>query len=71
MQNTLLLGNGLNRCYESSVSWDKLLGELGGQSIEGGGRMIPYPLEFERICAVRASGLREKEEIRSRLLYIP
>ena len=61
MQNTLLLGNGINRCYESSVSWDELLGGLGGQPIEGGGRMIPYPLEFERICALRASDLREKD----------
>ena len=49
MENSLLLGNGLNRCLRSSISWGELLKETADRL---GVRYYPeisMPLEFERI----------------------
>lgn len=49
LNTTLLIGNGLNRCLEHSISWGDLLAEIAsnyGVHYNGG---IPMPLEFESI----------------------
>ena len=49
MENSLLIGNGLNRTLKSSISWSALLQDIAksyGVSYEAN---IPMPLEFERI----------------------
>lgn len=49
METTLLVGNGLNRCLENSISWSELLNEIAktyGVNYNG---EISMPLEFESI----------------------
>lgn len=46
---TLLLGNGLNRTLENSLSWRELMKELGSTASEED--RIPFPIDFEQIAA--------------------
>ena len=48
-EKTLVLGNGLNRTLEKSVSWSELMKRLGSTAAEDDG--IPYPIDFEQIAA--------------------
>ncbi len=64
MKKTLLVGNGLNRCYEE-FAWEKLLIQLANdrhlKDIEVNGS---FPLEFERIMNlyIRNSNLKNKSK---------
>lgn len=49
MENCLLIGNGLNRTLENSISWSDLLGDLAAKYKTSHCKEIPLPLEFERI----------------------
>lgn len=49
MGRTLLIGNGLNRCIEGSVSWGDLLKDIANEYGVDYSAEIPMPLEFERI----------------------
>ena len=49
LKSTLLIGNGLNRCLENSISWSDLLKDVSTDyDVEYNGA-IPMPLEFESI----------------------
>ncbi len=48
-EKTLLLGNGLNRTLDNSVSWSELMKKLGSTATEED--EIPYPIDFEQIAA--------------------
>lgn len=49
MENTLLLGNGLNLCLDGGVAWGQLLSEMASKYGIEPNLDIPLPLEFERI----------------------
>ena len=49
MENCLLIGNGLNRCLEGSISWDSLLQEVAETLGVTHNKYIAMPLEYERI----------------------
>lgn len=49
MNNCLLIGNGLNRCLEHSISWGKLLKDIANDLNVSYNENIAMPLEFERI----------------------
>ena len=49
MKHTLLVGNGLNRCLESSISWGDLLKDIATEYGVNYNGEIPMPLEFESI----------------------
>ena len=49
MKHTLLVGNGLNRCLESSISWGSLLKDIADEYGVTYNGEIPMPLEFESI----------------------
>ena len=51
MQKTLLIGNGINRIGQGSVSWDSLIEGLARESGVMPQKMVPFPMEFERIAA--------------------
>lgn len=48
-ENTLFIGNGLNRCLESSISWGNLLEDIANEFGIETFSDIPLPLEFERL----------------------
>lgn len=48
-EKTLLLGNGLNRTLDNSVSWSELMKKLGSTAAEKD--EIPFPIDFEQIAA--------------------
>lgn len=48
-EKSLLLGNGINRTLDSSVSWAELMKKLGSTATEED--EIPYPIDFEQIAA--------------------
>ena len=50
-KKTLLLGNGLNRTLEGSLSWSTLMELLGGRKIDSS--LVPFPIQFEQIAAER------------------
>lgn len=49
MNHTLLVGNGLNRCLKSSISWGDLLKDIAAEYGVNYNGEIPMPLEFESI----------------------
>lgn len=49
LENSILLGNGLNRCLEHSISWGELLSETAEKLGVQYNPEISMPLEFERI----------------------
>lgn len=49
MEKTLLVGNGLNRTLENSLSWSELMNELGSTTSEE--ERVPFPIDFEQIAA--------------------
>lgn len=49
MDQTLLIGNGLNRTVDDQISWDSLMRSLG--AIDDPRQEVPYPIEFEKLAA--------------------
>lgn len=71
MDNTLFLGNGLNRTLGNGLSWEDLMKKLSGQSEAISD--IPFPIMFEMIAAQRGCqiGRRKKDpykELRSEIV---
>ena len=56
MTQTLLIGNGLNRCNVDSVAWDTLISDIASERNLDVCVDVPLPLEFEALC--RAEGLK-------------
>ena len=52
-EKTLLLGNGLNRTLDSSISWGDLMRRLGSE--EPAGADVPYPIAFEQLAAQKGN----------------
>ncbi len=48
-RNTLLIGNGLNRCLNDNISWENLLSTIAKEYGIETNLDIPLPLEFERV----------------------
>lgn len=48
-ERTLLLGNGLNRTLQNSLSWSDLMKQLG--STTNNEDEVPFPIDFEQIAA--------------------
>ncbi len=49
LENTLFVGNGLNRCLEGGIAWGDLLENIAIQLGVSYNKEIEMPLEFERI----------------------
>lgn len=51
MQAALLIGNGLNKCYDDSIDWGKLLKTIAHEYQVRFNDKNPFPLEFESIVS--------------------
>ena len=64
MGNCLMIGNGLNRCLENSISWDSLLQEVADELGVSYNSSISMPLEYERIInSYLKTATRKKDSI--------
>lgn len=57
--NTLLIGNGLNRTLESGLSWAQLMDEIGSDISED--VEVPFPLVFEEIAAKNGASIGKRK----------
>ena len=69
-EKTLLLGNGLNRTLDSSISWGDLMRHLGSE--EPSGADVPYPIAFEQLAAQKGNMIGKRgtdpyKELRSEI----
>lgn len=68
MNSALLIGNGLNRCYENAISWDKLLQNIAKEYAVSFNANNPFPLEFESIAnQILAQDSRKSKDVYSEL----
>lgn len=65
MEAALLIGNGLNRCYNGSVPWDVLLENIANAHNVSFDKHNSFPLEFESII----NQILKKEPLPSRNIY--
>lgn len=65
LENSLLLGNGINRCLISNVAWGDLLNNLANEYGVECSRKLSFPLEFECI----ANQILERDSQAGELLY--
>ena len=65
MKSALLIGNGLNRCYENAIPWDKLLQNIADEYAVSFNANNPFPLEFESI----ANQILAKDNRKSKNVY--
>lgn len=55
MKNTLLIGNGLNRCLPGGIPWENLLEDMAKRYSINTFKDVPMPLEFERLVNMHLS----------------
>lgn len=68
MKSALLVGNGLNRCYENAIPWDKLLRNIANEYHASFNSNNPFPLEFEAIAnQILARDSRKSKDVYSEL----
>lgn len=68
MKLALLIGNGLNRCYENAIPWDKLLRNIANEYQVSFNAGNPFPLEFESIAnQILAQDSRKSKDVYSEL----
>ena len=68
MKSALLIGNGLNRCYENAIPWDKLLQSIANEYTVSFNANNPFPLEFESIAnQILAQDNRKSKDVYSEL----
>lgn len=68
MKSALLVGNGLNRCYENAIPWDKLLQNIANEYQVSFNAGNPFPLEFESIAnQILAQDSRKSKDVYSEL----
>lgn len=68
MESALLIGNGLNRCYENAIPWDRLLHDIANEYAVSFNRDNPFPLEFESIAnQILARDSRKSKDVYSEL----
>ena len=48
-KRSILIGNGLNRCYDDEISWSNLLDDMANKYDVDYDYRNPLPIEFERI----------------------
>ena len=79
MEQSLFVGNGLNRCLDHSISWDCLLQELSVRLGVTYNRNITMPMEYERLINAYLAAnpeqtdsiyLESKKQIAERLLSV-
>ena len=79
MEQSLFVGNGLNRCLDHSISWDSLLQELSLRLGVEYNRNITMPMEYERLINAYLAAnpeqtdvvyLESKKQIAERLLSV-
>lgn len=68
MKSALLVGNGLNRCYENAIPWDRLLWNIANEYQVSFNTKNPFPLEFESIAnQILARDNRKSKNVYSEL----
>ncbi len=72
MPHALLIGNGLNRCYDALHSWGSLLGDLAERLGVPGKQDSSFSMEFERIvnAALKADRISNAQAFRQIKGYI-